>query len=74
MTSEEKTMERLDLKFKWERDTKRTSLFKEELGDEAYSDKDIAVDSIYVQQQALELIGNPKYIRVIIEPIESASG
>ena len=61
--------ERLVLDFNWSKDTKRTSMFEEQLGEQAYSDKDVAIGIIYVQQQALELIGDPKRIRVTIEPL-----
>jgi hypothetical protein len=57
------------LEFKHERDTKRASLFQEELGERQWSDQDVAVGPLYVKQQALELIGSPKKLKVTIEPI-----
>ncbi len=61
-------LDKLVLVFKKDRDTKTTTLFKEELGEQTYSDQDVAVGSIYVKQQALEIIGSPEKIRVTIEP------
>ena len=66
----EREMDKLSLDFKWERDTKRTSVFQEQLGEQAYSEKDVAVGPIYIQQEALMLIGSPKKIRITIEPVE----
>lgn len=65
MTSEDNTIR---LVFKPRRDTKRCILFDEQLGDQAWSDKDIAIGTLYVQKQALELIGNPEEIEIIIKP------
>ncbi len=61
-------LDKLELTFTKDRDTKRTVLFEEQLGEQAYSEKDIAVGSLYVMRQALEMIGNPKKIKVTIEP------
>jgi len=58
----------IKLIFKKRRDTKRTILFDEELGEQAWSDKDVAIGPLYVQKQALELIGNPEKIEVILRP------
>ena len=58
----------IKLFFKKRRDTKRTILFDEELGEQAWSDKDVAIGPLYVQKQALELIGNPEKIEVILKP------
>jgi len=58
----------IKLFFKKRRDTKRTILFDEELGEQAWSDKDVAIGPLYVQKQALELIGNPEKIEVILRP------
>lgn len=60
--------EKLELVFTEDRKTKRAVLFHEELGTETYSDQDVAVGSLYVKKQALELIGNPGKIKVTIEP------
>lgn len=63
--------DKLVLTFKLDRRTARTVLFDEELGEQAYSSaKDIAVGNIYVMKEALELIGNPKRLKVTIEPLE----
>ena len=59
--------------FKPIRDTKRARLFEEQLGDQQWSDQDVAVGPLYVKLQALELIGANKAgqkIRVTIEPVE----
>ncbi len=59
---------KIELEFKEDRKTTRTVKFDEVLGDFAWSDKDVAVGPLYVQKQALELIGNPVKIKVTIEP------
>ena len=59
---------KLELIFKEDRKTTRTILFEEELGEQEYSSKGPAVGSLYVQKEALELIGNPGKIKVTIEP------
>jgi len=61
-------MEKIELIFTEERKTKRTVLFREELGDQAWSDQDVAIGPLYVKQQALEQIGNPSKLKVTIEP------
>jgi len=60
----------IKLVFKKRRETKRTFLFDEELGEQAWSDRDIAIGPLYVQKQALETIGNPEKIEVIIRPVK----
>ncbi len=60
--------DKIELVFQEDRKTKRTVKFDEVLGDFAWSDKDVAVGPLYVQQQALELIGSPSKIKVTIEP------
>jgi len=60
--------DKIELVFQEDRKTKRTVKFDEVLGDEAWSDRDVAVGPLYVQKQALELIGNPSKIKVTIEP------
>jgi len=62
-------MGKIELTFIEERKTKRAVLFHEELGEEAWSDQDVAVGSLYVKKQALETIGNPKKIKVVIEAL-----
>lgn len=59
-------MEKLELKFSREKETKNCIRYQEELGDEAYSDKDIAIGVIYIQKQALgEPV--PRRLKVVIE-------
>lgn len=60
----------IKLVFKRRKETKRTFLFDEELGEQAWSDKDVAIGPLYVQKQALEMIGNPEKIEVTIRPIK----
>ncbi len=60
--------DKIELVFQEDRKTKRTVKFDEVLGDVAWSDKDVAVGPLYVQKQAIELIGNPIKIKVTIEP------
>lgn len=67
MTTREK--DNITLTFMQERSTKRAVLFNEQLEDRQWSDQDIAVGSLYVKKQALELIGNPEKIKVTIEPV-----
>lgn len=66
----EKELDKIVLEFKFSRETKRTHLFEEELGGQAWSDQDVAIGNLYLKIQALELIGMPKRIRVTVEPIE----
>ena len=61
-------LNKLELVFTEDRKTTRTILFEEELGEQEYSSKGPAVGSLYVQKEALELIGNPGKIKVTIEP------
>lgn len=60
---------KLELVFTQDRETKRTVLFQEQLGEQSYSDEDVAIGSLYVKKQALEMIGNPSRLKVIIEPV-----
>ncbi len=62
-------LNKLELSFTEERKTKRAVLFSEVLDEQAYSDQDVAVGSLYVKKQALEMIGNPEKIKVTIEPV-----
>jgi len=59
-------MEKLKLKFTYEKETKNTIRYREELGEVAHSSRDIAVGSLYVQREAL---GDPppQRLRVTIE-------
>ena len=68
--SKDKEVDKIVLEFKELRETKRTKLFEEQLGEQSWSDQDVAVGNLYVKTQALEMIGMPSKIRVTIEPIE----
>lgn len=59
-------MEKLELKFTYEKETKNTVRYQEELGDVAHSSQDIAVGALYVQKEAL---GDPvpQKLKVTIE-------
>jgi len=46
-------MEKLELKFTYEKPTKNTVRYQEELGEEAHSSRDIAVVTLYIQKEAL---------------------
>lgn len=61
--------DKLELAFTEDRKTKRTVLFEEQLGEEAFSEQDVAVGNIYIKKEALELLGNPRKIKVTIEPM-----
>lgn len=59
-------MEKLELIFNREKETKNTVRYREELGDMAHSSRDIAVGSLYVQKEALgEPV--PERLRVIVK-------
>lgn len=60
-------MEKLELTFTYERATKNTVRYREELGDVAHSSRGIAVGTLYVQN---EVLGEPapRRLRVTIEP------
>ena len=49
-------MEKLELKFTYEKETENTIRYREELGEVGYSSRDIAVGSLYVQK---EVLGEP---------------
>ena len=66
----EREVDKIVLEFQDLRETKRTHLFEEQLGEMAWSDQDVAVGNLYVKIQALEKIGMPTRIRVTIEPID----
>ncbi len=66
----DKELDKIVMEFHKERDTLRTRLFKEQLGEQAFSDQDVAIGSLYVKLQALEMIGDPMKLRVTIEPID----
>lgn len=70
--NESTSMNKIVVEFKPVRDTKRARLFEEQLGDQQWSDQDVAIGPLYVKLQALELIGvkADQRVRVTIEPIE----
>jgi len=59
-------VEKLELIFSREKETKNTIRYQEELSDEAHSSRDIAVGSLYIQK---EVLGEPvpQRLRVTIE-------
>ncbi len=59
-------MEKLELRFTYEKETKTTIRYREELGEVAHSSRDIAVGTLYVQK---EILGEPapQRLRVTIE-------
>ena len=59
-------MEKLELIFSYEKETKNTIRYQEELGDMAHSSRDIAVGSLYVQKEALGEPA-PQRLKVTIE-------
>ncbi|MBA7563738.1 hypothetical protein ES708_05398 [subsurface metagenome] len=59
-------MDKLELVFSREKETKNTIRYQEELGDEAHSNRDIAVGSLYVQRECLGEPA-PQRLRVTIE-------
>lgn len=67
--SEKSELEAITLEFNFKRQTTRTHLFGEVLGETQWSDQDVAIGSLYIKTQALEKIGLPKKVRVTIEPI-----
>ncbi len=61
-------LDKIELIFIEDRKTARTVLFEEQVGEQTFSDQDVAVGSLYVKKQALEMIGNPTKLKVTIEP------
>lgn len=62
-------MEKLELRFTYEKSTKNTCRYQEELGEVAHSSRDIAVGSLYIQKECLgEPV--PQRLKVTIEPEE----
>jgi len=59
-------MEKLVLKFTYEKETRNTTRYQEELGNETHSSRDIAVGSLYVQKEALGE-PTPQSLKVTIE-------
>jgi len=60
-------VEKLELRFSYEKETKNTVRYREELGDVAHSNRDIAVGTLYVQK---EVLGDPvpQRVKVTVEP------
>lgn len=63
-------LDKIELNFSYSHETKRATVFTEDLGEFAWSDQDVAVGYLYVKKQTLEMISNPKKLRVVIEPLE----
>ena len=63
-------LDKLELTFIKSYRTKRKTRYDEEVGDQAYSDRDVAIGYIYPYTEAMELIGNPNKIKVTIEPVQ----
>ena len=61
--------DKIELVFQEDRKTKRTVKFDEVLGDEAWSDQGVAIGPLYLKKLALELIGNPTKIKVVVTPL-----
>jgi len=59
-------MEKLSLTFTYEKETRNTIRYQEQLGDEAHSSRDIAVGSLYVQRETLGETA-PQRLKVTIE-------
>ncbi len=59
-------MDKLELIFTYEKETRNTIRYQEELGDEDYSSKDIAVGTLYIQKETLGEPA-PQRLRVTIE-------
>ena len=59
-------MEKLELRFTYEKETKNTVRYQEELDEVAHSSRDIAVGTLYVQKKVLGEPA-PQRLRVTIE-------
>ena len=64
-------MEKLELRFTYEKETKNTIRYQEELGEEAHSGRDIAVGTLYVQK---EVPGEPVPQRLKVTVEEDTNG
>jgi hypothetical protein len=64
-------MDKLELTFTYEKETKNTIRYQEELGDEAHSSRDIAVGTIYIQK---EVLGEPAPQRLKVTIEEDTNG
>lgn len=59
-------MEKLELRFTYEKETRNCIRYKEELGEVTHSSRDIAVGALYVQKEALGEPA-PQRLKVTIE-------
>ncbi len=64
-------MEKLELRFTYEKATKNTVRYQEELGEVAHSSRDIAVGTLYVQK---EVLGDPVPQRLKVTIEEDTNG
>ena len=64
-------MERLELTFTYEKATKNTIRYQEELGEMAHSSKDITVGTLYIQKECL---GDPAPQRLKVTIEEDTNG
>jgi len=64
-------VEKLELKFSYEKETRNTCRYQEELGDVAHSGRDIAVGSLYIKKEAL---GEPAPQRLKVTIEEDTNG
>ena len=64
-------MEKLELIFSYEKETKNTIRYQEELGEVAHSSRDIAVGVIYIQK---EVLGEPVPQRLKVTIEEDTNG
>lgn len=65
----EPLMDKIVLIFRKAYLTKTKTRFDEELGEEAWSKRDVAIGYIYPYTEAIELIGSPERVKVTIEPL-----
>lgn len=59
---------KIELFFTKKYDTKKKIRYDEELGEFAWSARDVAIGYIYPFAEAMEELGNPERIKVTIEP------
>ena len=62
-------MDKIELIFSREKETKNTIRYQEELGEEAHSSRDIAIGTLYVRKEALGEPA-PQRLKVTIAPEE----
>lgn len=61
-------LDKIVLVFTRKYETKKKVRYEEELGEQAWSDRDVAIGYIYPFKEALEFIDSPERIKVTIEP------